>query len=76
MASLARTVLRSSGGPHRSLHRVFSAQLRHLHEPAEKKHVFHWEVRCPSPLHCRLLETNSSVSRTRWTLTANCLKRK
>lgn len=75
MASLARTVLGSSGGPHRSLHRVLSAQLRHLHEPAEK-HVFHWEVRCLSPLHCRLLDSNSSISRTRWTLRVNCLKRK
>lgn len=76
MASLARTVLGSSGGPHRSLHRVFSAQLRHLHEPAEKKHVFHWEVRCLLPLHGKLLDSNSSISRTRWTLRANCLKRK
>jgi hypothetical protein len=45
MASLARVVLTSSG-PHRNVLRVFGAQLRYLHETAEK-HVFHWEVSSP-----------------------------
>lgn len=76
MASLARVVLRSRSGPHRNLHRVSSIQLRYLHEPAEKKHVFHWEVSCLSPLYCRLLDFNSSISRTRWTLRVNYLKKK
>ncbi|KAI0000915.1 acyl-CoA dehydrogenase domain-containing protein [Russula vinacea] len=41
MASLSRIVLGSSG-PHRNISRVFGAQLRHLHETAEKP-VFRWE---------------------------------
>lgn len=45
MASLARTLLTSSG-PHRNVSRVFGAQLRCLHGTAEKP-VFHWEVSRP-----------------------------
>ncbi|KAF8483773.1 acyl-CoA dehydrogenase domain-containing protein [Russula ochroleuca] len=41
MASLSRIMLRSSG-PHRNIPRVFGAQLRSLHETAEKP-VFRWE---------------------------------
>jgi hypothetical protein len=75
MASLSRIMLRSSG-PHRNIPRVFGAQLRSLHETAEKP-VFRWEVCRPA---CRrLLDSERqppSIFRTHWILRANCLQRK
>ena len=74
MASLSRIVLRSSG-PHRNIPRVFSAQLRHLHETAEKP-VFHWEV-CHAASVCWILkEQPPSIFRTPWILRISCLQRK
>jgi hypothetical protein len=48
MTSLARHIVLRSTGPHRNLpHVFFRGQRRHLHETAEKKPVFRWEVRIP-----------------------------
>ena len=77
MASLSRIVLGSSG-PHRNISRVFGAQLRHLHETAEKP-VFRWEVcQCrPAAAGRWILKGQPpSIFRTPWILRINCLQRK
>ena len=49
MTSLARHIVLRSTGLHRNLpHVFFRGQRRRLHETAEKKPAFRWEVRIPS----------------------------
>ena len=45
MTSMARHIVLRSTGPHRNIPHVFRGQRRRLHETAEKKPVFRWEVR-------------------------------
>ena len=81
MNSLARRhfVLRSTG-PHRNLpSHVFRGQRRHIHEPAEKKPVFRWEVRIPPPMpvhYCWSLNGEFNPLRTLWNSRINSLERK